>query len=181
MTKNQPDKKPNKTGAPLGNSNNFKETLSDMPDGRVVVNTRDIKTDDFKKEKDLIEYIVLNIDKFCQDILDDKLISFEKEYPLTPQLNKGRRKMADLYIVCENGRYLIEGKNPFYKAENRYAIGQLLDYGREYIDSKKGEVYLVLITTRYDLCTAKTIKYYNLPIKYVYIDKKRILELNDEQ
>ena len=54
--------------------------------------------------------------------------------------------------------------------------GQLLDYGRVYVDSIKKEVRLVLLTTYYDLSTAQTIKHYNLPIRYVYMDKERMLE-----
>ena len=51
-----------------------------------------------------------------------------------------------------------------------------MDYGRVYVDSIKKEVRLVLLTTYYDLSTAQTIKHYNLPIRYVYMDKERMLE-----
>lgn len=52
-------------------------------------------------------------------------------------------------------------------------IGQILDYGREFLDPKKE---LMIITTKFDRNTAKTIKHYRLPIRYIYIDKNRIME-----
>jgi hypothetical protein len=58
--------------------------------------------------------------------------------------------------------------------ENRQGIGQLLDYGREFSDTKKAK--LILLTTRFDLSTALTIAHYSLPIRYIYFEKARMLE-----
>lgn len=140
----------------------------------VVLVPQGVFTDDFESEKSLLDYIVSNIENFCSDILDDTLISFETEKSITTRRRfspRGRR--IDLYIVGRKAKYIIELKNPFNQAENRYAIGQLLDYGREFLDPKKE---LVLLTTKFDINTAKTIAFYDLPIRYIYFDKRRILE-----
>ena len=132
------------------------------------VNFKSLNTDDFDRESDLVDFIALNIKVFTIDILNDELVSFEIEKPINKRNQmspRGRR--IDIYIKGKSRNYIIETKNPQYYAENRYAIGQLLDYGRE-IDNAE----LVLITTKYDLNTAKTIKHYNLPIRYIYFDKK---------
>jgi len=159
--------------------NTIHDELKDVPDGKISINTGNIKTDDFKQEKGLIEYIVLNIEKFCQDTLNDELISFETEYKFDKSLYGNNGKRVDLFVICLKRKYLIEAKVPSCQCENRYAIGQLLDYGREYLDSKKEMPGLIIITTNYDMSTAKTIQCFNLPIRYIYFDKKRTLELND--
>lgn len=57
--------------------------------------------------------------------------------------------------------------------EIRAGIGQLLDYGREYLDPKKE---LILLANMYDENTAKTIEFYNLPIRYIVFSKDKSLE-----
>lgn len=139
---------------------------------------KDLKNNNFNKEIDLVNYIVLNIDKFVNEFLEDDLVSFEIDMPIkkaTRLTPRGRR--IDLFIKGKNKIYIIEAKNPKSDIDNRFAIGQILDYGREFTDSKKE---LIIITTKFDINTAKTIKYYNLPIRYIYLSKKRILEFKDE-
>ena len=145
-------------------------------DCEVIV--RNLENDNFEKEINLVDYIVLNIDKFVSEFLEDELISFEVDMPInkaTRLVPRGRR--IDLFIKCKNKIYIIETKNPSSGTENRAAIGQILDYGREFTDSKKE---LIIITTKFDINTARTIKYYDLPIRYIYLSKKRILEFKDE-
>jgi len=147
----------------------------------IGLNDKEVYTKDFAKEKDLTEFIVLNIEKFCKDILNDELISFELEYEMKKVILKHKKqgicaprgKRIDLLVLCKQNHYLIEIKRPILHLDNLRAIGQLLNYGREFIDSKKE---LVLITTKFDINTAKTIEHYNLPIRYIYMDKKKVLE-----
>lgn len=145
-------------------------------DSEIIV--KELENHNFEKEIDLVNYIVLNIDKFVNEFLDDELISFEIDMPINKNVTlapRGRR--IDLFIRCKNKIYIIETKNPKSGTENRGAIGQILDYGREFTDSKKE---LIIITTKFDINTARTIKYYSLPIRYIYLSKKRILEFKDE-
>jgi hypothetical protein len=136
----------------------------------------EFNTDEFRYESDLLGYITSNINKFCIDVLNDKLKSFESDKPIIDNVRKQHSKRIDLFVICENNSYIIELKNPKYESENRQAIGQLLDYGRFSPDS-----LLLLITTKYDLSTAKTIKHYNLPIRYIYFEKSRIIEYIGEE
>lgn len=146
-------------------SNNFDENIEEQI---YIKSIESICNNDFGNEKELVEHIVINIDKFAKDILDDEVISFEVEKQLSA---KGRR--IDLYIIGKNKTYIIEFKNPKCSTEIRASIGQLLDYGREFTDPKKE---LILISTKYDYNTQATISYYNLPIRYIYISKSIYLE-----
>ena len=149
--------------------------LKDMSDGEVLLSANSVITQDFDQEKELSAYIVTYIHEFCRDVLNDRLISFEKNYHICiwGDWKFKRDKRVDLLVRGEKGLYIIELKNPRYLAENRCAIGQLLNYGREFLDSKKE---LVLVTTKFDIDTAKTIKYYGLPIRYIYMDREKMLE-----
>jgi len=133
----------------------------------------------FSKEKELLSYLKDNIRIFCNDFLNDGLIEYFIDVNIdtnTEARSKGGRRI-DLLINGRKKKYIIEIKNPKYQAENRYAIGQLLDYGREI----KGEKELILITSKLDIHTAKTIQHYKLPIRYVYLDKDRTLEFIGEK
>jgi len=141
----------------------------------IIEDTKTIRTAVFKHEKDFCAWIVSNMDKFCTDILNDELVSFEIERNMAPLQNRclsPRPKRVDLLIQGTGQTYLVELKNPYHKAENRKAIGQLLDYGRSFVKPAQ----LVLVTTNFDLDTAKTIEHYNLPIRYIYLSKEKMLE-----
>lgn len=149
------------------------EELEGVNDGMVwMTEVKSVRTKDFEKEKDLLEYIELNIELFCKDVLEDSLVEYEVERQFVMMKRfQPRARRIDLYVRGEENEYLVELKNPTHPADNRAAIGQILDYGRELPEAK-----LVLVTTMFDWDTAKTIEYYDLPIKYVYLDKKRSLK-----
>jgi hypothetical protein len=147
-----------------------------MADEHVEIqNFNTLKNNSFKTERDLLDYITENMSKFVEDVFNDVLVSFEREKVCHKQPNKfgPMTRRVDLYVVCEENIYIIELKNPKYLSENRKAIGQLLDYGRDFSDPRKK---MVLITALFDIDTAKTIEYYNLPISYIYFDKDKSLE-----
>lgn len=162
-------------GRPLKKYKEIKDIPKELDKQYIIIEgNKPIKNNEFIKEKMLVDYIVNNIHDFGRDILNDEIISFEVEKDIEKQMCLSpRRRRIDLFIKGKNKIYLIECKNPKYSSENRSAIGQILDYGREFTDSEKE---LVIITTMFDLDTAKTIEYYNLPIRYIYISKKHILE-----
>lgn len=160
-----------KVGRPLKFES--KEELSTAKNGLVEFPHTLLKDDTFNKEKELEEYIVDNIDCFVKDILEDELVSFEVNKHIDVQHFSPRGRRIDLVVVCTRKTYLIELKNPSSGTENRSAIGQILDYGREYLDPKKE---LVILTTKFDINTSRTIKHYGLPIRYIYIDRNRIME-----
>lgn len=162
-----------KEGRPL-KFKSVKELQSKI-DGDYLFDGDKLRFDDFAYENDLVSRVTENIDSFVRDYLNDSLISFEVDKPINKQTNlqpRGRR--IDLFVVGKNSVYIIEFKNAKNTSEIRSAIGQLLDYGREYLDPKKE---LILITNMYDVNTAKTIEYYNLPIRYIIISNKQSLEV----
>lgn len=132
----------------------------------------ELNNTDFEKENILKQYITDNIELFTKDILEDELVSFEIEKPIVKQLKLSpRERRIDIFIIGKNGKYIIELKNPKCSSENRAAIGQILDYGREINDAQ-----LILITTMFDINTYRTIKYYKLPIRYIYFEKNKCME-----
>jgi hypothetical protein len=152
------------------------EELEKVGSGNVVFYGERFSFDDFNSERDLIDYIVSNINLFVKEYLNDSLVSFEVDMPINKQIRlspRGRR--IDLFIKGKRGVYIVEAKNGKNTNEIRQSIGQILDYGREFLDPKKE---MILVSTTFDMNTAKTIKYYNLPIRYIIFSKDRGLELN---
>jgi hypothetical protein len=153
------------------------EAMQEAIDGDIVIlDHKSVKNSSFKSEKAMLEFIVANIDNFCRDTLSDELVEYSTEYDGIRYKRFGpRNNRVDLYIIGKKAEYLVELKNPRFHRENRAAIGQLLNYGREFFDSKK-EKTLVLVTTKFDLETALTIRHYALPIRYIYLDKAFSME-----
>lgn len=145
-----------------------------MPDGTHSFDARILRGQRFASERELQDYIALNVGSFCRDFLGDELVSFEQNYPIEAELRFDVPiRRVDMLIRGKNGTYIVELKNPPKTRDNRAAIGQLLDYGREFPGDG---TQLLLISTCFDLNTAKTIEHYGLPIRYIYIERKRILE-----
>jgi len=164
----------------MGRSVKYKtpEEMQSVPDGNVIF-LGDLFAKDFKTEKALSKYIEDNISLFCKNNLSDDFVSYTTERPVRGHFRfspRGRR--IDIHIICKEYEYIVELKNPTGLSENRNGIGQLLDYGREFPYSKK---QLLLISSKFDAGTAKTIKYYKLPIRYFFINKKQILEYIGEE
>lgn len=152
--------------------NAIKQGVIQMKADMVVVRDHKLKNNDFKSEKELSDYIDFNIQDFCIDILEDTYVDHCMEMPLYKQMRRGPRgRRVDIYIECKKHKYVIELKNPKSLSEMRSAIGQLLDYGRELPDCK-----MILVATKHDINTSKTIKHYNLPITYYYMSKSCTME-----
>lgn len=149
------------------------EELNSIEDWDVIFKSWNFIHKDFHKEKNLVEFITSNIEAFGKDYLNDKVISFEVDKPIDRQRFWPRWRRVDLFIQGQNWIYIIECKNAKNSTEIRYSIWQLLDYWREYLDSKKE---LILIANMYDENTAKTIQFYNLPIRYIIFSKTNSLE-----
>jgi len=154
--------------------------LRGASDGILPYHHHSISNKDFKNERELQEYIMLNAAVFVEQYLDDILVKAIKGMNLDVSqpghVNKTKRRgtrVADIVFVCRDNVYNKELKNPKVPAEKRGGIGKLLDYGRDFQYPKKE---MLLITTVFDINTAHTIKHYGLPIRYFYINKDQILE-----
>lgn len=100
----------------------------------------------FRRERDLSGFIAINAEKFAHEVLNGE----------------------------QGGRYALVCKNPAKPEENRSALGHLLNLGRidEEEINKKQACKLILLTTLFDIETAKTIKHYNLPIRYIHFARE---------
>lgn len=141
---------------------------SETDDGYIQTSV-DLCNEDFKRESDLSDYIEQNIELFCLEICNDTYVGHSTNKPFE---HKGRR--IDLFIECEKSLFVIELKNPRHMNENISSVGQVLAYGRRITDTKKVE--LIVITTKFCIDTAKTIKNYHLPIRYIYFSKRQSYE-----
>jgi hypothetical protein len=142
-----------------------------------IDNLKDLQHSQFDKEKDLSIYIESHIKQFCNDILEDDYVNHETEVQKSSQIAfMPRMPRVDYRIECKQNTYLIELKNPTGLSENRSAIGQILSYATMLNEDFK----LVIITTKFDILTAQTIKKFNLPITYLYFENNRVLEFVGE-
>jgi len=147
--------------------------------GFVMLDGGKLQNNDFPKESDLSLFIENNIKKFCA-YLGYKHISHDVNVPINKRFRRsppGRH--VDLVVDCDGATLVVELKNPSSATESRAAIGQVLDYGREFPDTHKKE--LIIVTTRFDIHTARTIRHYGLPIRYIYMSKAETMEFIDEQ
>lgn len=150
------------------------EELQNLKNGEVFYSGTTFLFEDFYKEKDLVEYFIENIHILVKNYFDDEVVSFEVDKPIQQQLIRSPRgRRIDIFVQGKNKTYIIEAKNAKNTTELRSAIGQILDYGREFLDPKKE---LVILSNMFDINTAKTISFYNLPIRYIVLNKDRSLE-----
>lgn len=146
-----------------------------VPTEVCVIDEKKLFNKQFQKERNLSDYIEQNIIKFCVDVLDDVYLSHEKEVQADKHNRfQPRQPRIDYKIKCQNHTYLVELKNPKNTSENRHSIGQMLSYSVLLDDEDKFR--MVVITTKHDMLTAKAIKKFNLPIRYVYFEKGKIME-----
>lgn len=151
------------------------ESVSELNvDGLYCYRGKRLKNDKlFNSEKSLSDYLVSHIHEFIYDTFDDKVESFTVDKEIHPVLRLApRKRRVDLLVRGEKFVYVIELKNAKWESENTPAIGQILDYGREFQDPKQ----LIIITTCFDANTAKTIQHYKLPIRYFVFLRDKILE-----
>lgn len=133
------------------------------------------KSKEFNKEKDMCDYIEDNIDIFCEEVLNTKYISHQRESYLDKAVKlQPNKPHVDFFIETENKEYIIvECKNPInvYR-ENVLAIGQILDYIRvaENNGFKIKEAWICTSRIKEGIC--ETINKFNLPIKVCLLNKK---------
>ena len=164
-----------KTGRPL----KFQsvDELQFTPNGLIEITFESFNTKDFMSETLATNHLNDSLDLLIESLYNDKIVCVSREMPLQKQYKlspRGRR--IDIFIQGQKNNYIIEVKNEKNTSEIRSSIGQLLDYGREL--SHKDPV-LILVSTMFDINTAKTIEYYKLPIKYIFMDKRKFLELKE--
>lgn len=140
-------------------------------------NYRILKNKDFKNEKELKEYILENKEFFCSEVLGVTYMDHVVEFPFKPieSLHENTINVDIVFIDTEGLSHFIELKNPLnVHADCMMGIGQCLSYyylARAYNIPLAG-VYLV--TSKHSNFAPLIIRDNDLPIKYVYIDRKII-------
>lgn len=136
-------------------------------------NSYSIKSD-FKNEKEYQDYIELNINLFCKDVLDlGDYVSHKSQCYLKRQKFGGNNEKVDLYIVGTKGAGIVELKHPVHtKAEIRSGISQLLQYGALADMNGFKCDKLFLVSPCFDDNLFYMIKKYKLPIQLVYLTKQ---------
>ena len=141
-----------------------------------------LTNDDFKSEKELVEHIVSNIEYFCEHALgcdyDRHILEFAFE-KIEGLYDNGLR--VDIVVIDKNGKhYFIETKRPRKTTDayrdNMTAIGQCLSY--HYLARVYGYDYegVYLVTSCHSNLVPLVIRDNELPITYLYVDKKSIAE-----
>lgn len=134
---------------------------------------------DFLSEKEMVDYIELNIHLFCEELLGVKYQSHIREYRIDfSRLRGNKSQRLDLLITDQQERnILIECKKPKYVCENQAAIGQILAY-KELCKVIELPVYrTILVTTKLDALSVMVLNNNNLGIELIGFDKSKSLTL----
>jgi hypothetical protein len=137
---------------------------------------------DFTSEKDLSDYIELNIDLFTKECLNYEYKSHQREYQLsmfkagTNRRNiKGNRRL-DFVINTTCGKIIgIECKHPTYKSELTAAVGQCLGYMAIFEEYHFKLDTIIIVSSKVDHVLPMIINKFNLPIGYISMDKSKHL------
>lgn len=134
----------------------------------------------FVSEKELCDYIELNMPLFCKDVLGVELKGYKREYALTHtgRRSKGSRRV-DFLIATTCGQVIaVECKDPHYEhSELTTGVGQLMSYicMFEMIEQKVDRY--ILVSTKLDFIVPLLIKRFGLPIEFIGMDKDKHLTL----
>lgn len=152
--------------------------VTQFPDGNYdMANIIGCLNDDFKNEKDFVDYIELNIKSFCDEFIGSKYKSHKREYPIAGYTKRYRgSKRIDLVIFTQdNRRIAVECKKPKMGCELSQAIGQCLTYFA--MSENLGDPFdmIMIVSTKIEWTLPITIDRFNLPIKFIALDKKKSL------
>ncbi len=136
---------------------------------------------DFKNEKEMCDYIELNIVLFCKDFLNDKYIGHAREFKLSSNTFRNgactrkdeNNTRIDFFIRGKKRLYFVEVKNPIQiQTELTRAVGQLALY--QYLINKKDiPAELVVVSSKYNDIFYKLIKKHSVDCKYMLLNKNQ--------
>ena len=135
---------------------------------------------DFKSEKELADFIELNIKDFCGDFLEAQYISHKREYQLIKTSRaklKGNRRI-DFLINTDVGVIVIECKHPTFISELTSAIGQCLAYKSLISNSGLKVIRVIMVSSKIDNIVPQVIADYKLPIEFVVMDKSKCVKFS---
>lgn len=155
-------------------------TKSKQGENKITIDLKDNifnNSNDFPKEKNLQNYLDINMKSFINDILGLKYQNHKRESFIVNKSFGGNKPRIDFLVNLKNNEcVLIECKNP----KNKYreivsAIGQILDYIllAEKAGKKIKDTYLV--TSKINQTVLDIINRFKLPIKVCLINKEKLM------
>lgn len=137
---------------------------------------KELKNKDFKSEKELKDYIILNKEAFCREVLGIEYKDHRVEYKM-PQIKYlyTNEPVVDIVFIDQNDLcYFVELKNPKH-AYNELCAGLTQSLAYRYLagvtDMNYGGSFLV--TTKHSGIIPLIIRDNNIDITYIYFDKTK--------
>lgn len=136
----------------------------------------------FNNESDFCDYIELNAERFCVDILEEEFVSYEREWDLNQYRVYGPRpKRVDFMFKTDKSEcILVECKNPTSAySELRNAVSQIMSYNITCMENFITPERCVIVSTKYHPVVGKMIKHYNLDIEFYLVSKGKLMRLKE--
>jgi hypothetical protein len=128
----------------------------------------------FNTEKEYVEYLKLNADKWVKDFFNEEISKIEINRCLQFRGFGANKPSIDIWIETKSGKIIgIECKNPKQKFhELSRAVSQLLSYAVLAEENNQKIDILALFSSEMNDIVHKIIHKYKLPIRNFYIDRK---------
>lgn len=135
---------------------------------------------DFDKESYFCDFLETNIVNLCNDLLNEKYISHQREFHLCKHQKKGgKSKRVDFFITTDKGNVLCEVKNPTdHYLQLTDAVSQMMSY---LIDCEQNGMKIhryIIITNKYSYEIQAIINRFKLPFEVFVIGKNNLYKLN---
>lgn len=128
----------------------------------------------FDNEKQMCDFIELNIHEFCINVFDTQLITYKREYRIRNGTRVGAR--IDFFLETNKGNFIVECKNTKSFNDLMGSIGQCLGYDCLAKNSEI-EARVVLVTSEYHGIIDVIVKQNKLPIDVYIFNKEFSLRL----
>lgn len=177
-------KKKSKRSFPIYNNNNLPPDTIKTDEGKIIEVFNSKK--EFKTEKEMCDYIELNMKLFVEDILYDELISYQREFTLKTKRrmfpNKGTpNPRIDFLIIGRHGRYAIEVKNPTQTyTELSRSIGQMMLYEMLF-EQINMPAKMYMVSSRHSIVFIEMINRFKLNYKYILLGKNVSAEYRGQE
>lgn len=139
-----------------------------------------IEFNEFDNESDFCDYIEINAEKFCIDIIEEEFVSYEREWDMNQYKVFGPRpKRVDFMFKTDKSEcILVECKKPTSAySELRNAVSQLMSYNITCIDNFIEPERNIIVSTKYHPVVGRMIDHYNLDIEFYLISKGQLMRL----
>jgi len=139
---------------------------------------------DFSREKDLCDYIEVNADRFCRDVLEEDYVSHHREWDMghsmSPWYGTGRRTVDFMFRTDKSDCVIVECKNPTHTySELRDAVSQLMAYRVMCMDSGIEPNRCLIVTSEYHPIVGRMIHEYSLPFELIVLAKGKAMKMKE--